>query len=176
MGLIAIEGIKLFAYHGYYAEEQIIGSEYLIDVYAEINSNLATKSDQLSDTLNYETIYRIVKVQMSNKSKLIETVAQRIIERIKSIFENVLSLKVRISKLNPPLGSVVSRTYFEIFEDYQKNCLRCNQTFLSHFEADCWTKHGTIPDETRLTLTRNYGNNLCKNCLSPYLIKEKDIE
>ena len=174
MGIIAIEGIKLYAYHGYYPEEQILGTEYQIDVYVEIDTLALGQSDLLADTVNYETIYRIVKAQMRINSKLIETVAIRIVEQIKSIFNHILALRVRISKLNPPLGTVVERTYFEISEDYRKYCARCNQQFLTHFDSDCWTRHGKILAETRETLSRNFGNQLCKNCLSPYLIQEKE--
>jgi dihydroneopterin aldolase len=84
--MIAIEGMKFYAFHGYYPQEQLIGTEFLVDVYVEVNISKAGNSDQLSDTVNYETIYRIVKAEMSKKSKLIEHVAQRIIFKIKSFY------------------------------------------------------------------------------------------
>jgi dihydroneopterin aldolase len=176
MGLIAIEGIKFYAYHGYYPEEQILGTDYLVDVYAEVNTGLVVKSDNLSDTVNYETIYRIVKVEMSKKSKLIETVAQRIINRIKSIFDNIETLKVRISKLHPPLGSSVARSYVELTESYITKCDKCQKNFLSQTPGDAWTKHGKIYPETQATLMRTFGKNICKACLTPYFIKPLEAE
>jgi dihydroneopterin aldolase len=171
MGLIAIEGMEFYAYHGYYPEEQLIGTGYLVDVYVTVNTVAVVKSDELSDTVNYETIYRISKMEMSKNSKLIETVAQRIIDRIKSIFDNIESLTVRISKLNPPLGSSVQRTFIELSENYLSKCGKCQKPILVQQQGDCWNKYGKIYPETQATLSRNYGKNLCKNCIEPYLLK-----
>ena len=174
MGLIAIEGIQIYAYHGYYAEEQVLGNYYLVDVYVGVNTKSVVKSDNLADTVNYETIYYIVKVEMNKKAKLLETVAQKIVNRIKSIFENVETLKVRISKLNPPLGGTVARTFVEFEESYIVVCDKCKKNFLSHEPGDCWTRHGKVYPETQATLQRTYGKNMCKNCLEPYFIKERE--
>ena len=52
MGLIAIEGMKFYAFHGYYPQEQLIGTEFLVDVYVEVNTTTAAANDSLSDTIN----------------------------------------------------------------------------------------------------------------------------
>jgi 7,8-dihydroneopterin aldolase/epimerase/oxygenase len=176
MGIIAIEGMRFQAYHGYYPEEQILGTEYLVDVYITVNTSSVSKSDKLADTVNYETIFRISKGEMSINSKLIETVAQRIIDRIKSLFGNIEELKIRISKLNPPLGSTVTRTFIELHEDYRSKCGKCKKNILVQNEGDCWTKYGRLFDETKLTLFRNFGNNLCKSCLQPYIAVKNQEE
>jgi dihydroneopterin aldolase len=59
MAIIALEGIRLHARHGYYPEEEILGTEFIIDVYVETDTNEAAKSDELIHTVNYETIYLI---------------------------------------------------------------------------------------------------------------------
>lgn len=171
MGLIAIEGIEFYAYHGFHAEEQKIGGRYQLDVYVEVNTRNVASSDELGDTVNYETIYRIAKVEMNKPSKLIETVAQRIVNRIKSIFDKVEHLTVRLSKLDPPIGGKVSRTYVELDENYVVECGKCKRSFLSHSPGDCWTKYGKIYPETQSTLMRSFGRNVCKRCLEPYFIK-----
>ena len=33
MAVIALEGMRFFAYHGFYPEENIIGTNYVVDVY-----------------------------------------------------------------------------------------------------------------------------------------------
>lgn len=171
MGIIAIEGMRFQAYHGYYPEEQILGTEYLVDVYVTVNTSNVSKSDKLADTVNYVTIFRISKAEMSINSKLIETVAQRIIDRIKSLFGNIEELKIRISKLNPPLGSTVTRTFIELHEDYRSKCGKCKKDILVQNDGDCWIKYGRLFEETKLTLFRNFGNNICESCIEPYLFK-----
>ena len=173
MGLIALEGMQFYAYHGFYEEEQLIGSDYIVDVYLDTNFDAASYNDQLDVTINYETIYRIVKVEMQKKSKLLESIARRIIDKIIGICKTVQGIKVRVTKKNPPLGARIDRAYIEIEESYVVQCNKCGRPFLSHEPGDCWTKHGIIYPETRATLTRSFGPNICYNCLVPHFIKDR---
>lgn len=173
MGKVAIEGMKFYAYHGYYEEEQLIGNEYVVDIYMDTNFAKAANGDDLEGTINYENVYRIVKMEMQKKSKLLEAVAQRIINRLKSVFDTMETLTVRISKLNPPIGGEVQRVWIESTENYSVKCAKCGKMFLSHLKDDNWTKHGQIYPETRATLTRTYGSMICKACLEPHFIKPK---
>lgn len=174
MGLIALEGMEFYAYHGFYEEEQVIGGDYIIDVYLDTNFDAAASSDQLDVTINYETIYRIVKVEMQKNSKLLEAIAKRIIEKIIGICTTVQAIKVRVTKKNPPLGARIQRAYIEMEEDYVVQCNKCKRPFLSHHRGDCWTKHGQVYPETRATLTRTFGPNICYNCLIPHFIKARN--
>jgi len=173
MGLIALEGMQFYAYHGFYEEEQLIGGDYIVDVYIDTNFNPAVYSDELDGTLNYETIYRIVKVEMKKNSKLLETIARRIIDTIIGICKTVEAIKVRVTKKNPPMGARIDRAFIEIEESYVVQCNKCGRPFLSHEPGDCWTKHGIVYPETRATLTRSFGPNICRNCLIPHFIKER---
>lgn len=111
---IALEGMQFYAYHGYYPEEQLIGTYYLVDVYLDTNIGLAADFDELGGTVNYETVYTICRLEMKTKSKLIEHVAQRILNRIEEQFPEVFAAMVRISKLHPSLGNPVARSYVEL--------------------------------------------------------------
>ena len=173
MGLIALEGMEFFAYHGFYEEEQLMGGDYIVDVYIETDFKEASYLDQLDVTVNYETIYRIVKIEMQKKSKLLETIAQRIIDKTVEICTTVRAMKVRVTKLNPPLGAKVQRAFIEIEEDYVVECDKCFRPFLSHSPGDCWTKHGQIYPETKATLIRSFGRDICRDCLIPHFIKDR---
>jgi len=176
MPTIALEGLLIYAHHGYYKEEQIIGNDYQIDIYAEVDHIQATETDLLTDTINYETLFRICKSEMSKNSMLLEHVAQRIVNKIKSIYTNTSSVRIRISKLNPPLGVSCARSFIEIEEKYKVECNKCRSTFLSHEKGDCWTKHGKILPEIKNSLTRSFGQLICRNCLAPHLIQKEEIE
>ena len=54
MSQIALEGMRFYAYHGFYEEEQIIGNNYVIDVYIKTNFSEAAETDDLYKTINYE--------------------------------------------------------------------------------------------------------------------------
>lgn len=109
MGLIAVEGIKLFAYHGCLQEEGIIGGHYIVDVYIKTNLKKAAASDFLSDTVDYVTVYRVVKEQMQIRSNLIEHVAKRILTSLRAELNEVEKLEVRVTKLSPPMNGDVER-------------------------------------------------------------------
>lgn len=86
MAIIALEGIRLHGRHGYYPEEEILGTEFIIDVYVETNIKEAADSDELMHTVNYETIYLICQREMKNTSSLIEKTAQNIADEINDFF------------------------------------------------------------------------------------------
>ncbi|MCH2043714.1 MAG: dihydroneopterin aldolase [Saprospiraceae bacterium] len=174
MSIVAIEGMRFYAYHGFYPEEQAIGGEYLVDVYVDVDFSGAASADDLDGTVNYETIYRVAKIVMSQPVKLIETIAQKIIDRLKVVLSAMQAIRVRIVKLNPPLGASVQRAYIELEDDFVVKCGKCGRAFLSHEPGDCWTKYGTVYPETKATLMRAHGRNICVNCLSPYFIKSRD--
>lgn len=173
MATIALEGIKLYAYHGFYEEEQLIGGYYVVDVYVNAQVGHAARQDQLDTTVNYETLYRIVKTEMQYNSKLIEAVAKRIIDNIVSICKTVQGVRVRVTKQHPPLGGEVKQAYVELDENYVVKCNRCSRPFLSHQRGDGWTKHGSVYPETRAMLERKFGPNICRNCLAPHFIKDR---
>ncbi len=118
MPVIAIEGMEFYAYHGFYPEENILGGWYVVDVYMETLADDALKKDALSGTINYETVYCICQEEMKVVSKLIEHVAQRIFDRIVNENADLQSLKVRLSKLNPPLKKKVARTFIELSKNF----------------------------------------------------------
>lgn len=108
MSLITIKGMEFFAYHGCFKEEQIIGTKFFVDLYIEANTSEAEETDKLSKTINYQTVYLLVKKEMEIKSKLLEHVGRRILKAVKKEFPNINSVKVKISKMNPPLGGKIN--------------------------------------------------------------------
>ncbi|MDT8415607.1 MAG: dihydroneopterin aldolase [Flavobacteriaceae bacterium] len=106
MGVIRLRNIRLYAYHGCMEEEGKIGSEYRVDVKVNADLSLASETDRLQDTVDYVALHRIVKEEMAIRSKLLETVAKRIIDRVLSEL-TAAKIEVEISKLNPPIGGDV---------------------------------------------------------------------
>jgi len=116
MGKIIVKGIKLYAYHGCTDEEQKIGTHYEVDVIIDANLKKAAKSDKLNDTIDYAIVYEIVKEQMAIKSRLIEHVAQRIIDKLLVKLPAIEKIKVRVSKISPPINGVLDGVCVELKE------------------------------------------------------------
>ncbi|RLD90815.1 MAG: dihydroneopterin aldolase [Bacteroidetes bacterium] len=114
MSVISIEGMEFFAYHGCFKEEQIIGTKFNVDLFLETDTSVAEQSDSLNDTINYLAVYQSVKEEMSTKSKLLEYVARRILNRVNHDFPTIIHAKIKIKKLNPPLGGKMDFVALEL--------------------------------------------------------------
>ncbi|AVR44833.1 dihydroneopterin aldolase [Christiangramia fulva] len=108
MGVIKLKNIKVFSYHGCLDEEGKIGSEYRVDLKVKGDLSHSAKTDKLDDTIDYVHLNKIVKEEMAIRSKLLETVAERILSRIMDELLMVQKAKVEVSKINPPIGGNVS--------------------------------------------------------------------
>lgn len=106
--------MEFFAYHGCFKEEQVIGTKFRIDLFLEVDTSLAEKTDQLKDTVNYQSVFHLVKKEMETPSKLLEHVGRRILDRIKQEFTTVKHARIKIRKLNPPLGGKMDFVSVEI--------------------------------------------------------------
>jgi dihydroneopterin aldolase len=104
MGLIELEGMEFYAYHGYFKSEQIVGNRFEVNIWIETDCEKAAKSDHLSDALNYEGIYKLVKEEMHQRSHLLEHVAGRILTRIHLEYPETGKVSVKISKSRPSMG------------------------------------------------------------------------
>jgi dihydroneopterin aldolase len=107
MGTIKLENIRVYAYHGCLREESIIGSDYRVDLTVKANLTISAQTDDLSDTVDYVLLNSIVIDEMSRPSKLLEHVAQRIIDQVFTRSSLVRKAKVTVSKINPPIGGDV---------------------------------------------------------------------
>lgn len=107
MGIIKVNNIKLYAYHGCLDEEAKIGSAYRVDVIVEADLKKSAKTDELADTVDYVHLNHVVKEEMAIRSKLLEEVAQRILERFFRELKMLQKATVSVSKINPPIGGNV---------------------------------------------------------------------
>jgi dihydroneopterin aldolase len=110
MGTISLEGLEFFSYHGFYTEEQKVGNRYSVDVHVSTDFSLAASEDKLSQTINYENIYKAVTIVMAQKHKLLEHIAHNIIVKIRDQYPQIEEINVSVSKFNPPIGGVCERS------------------------------------------------------------------
>ncbi len=169
MAIIALEGMKFHARHGVYDAEQLVGTDYMVDVYIQTVITGAAAADQVEATINYESVYQICKTEMSQPRKLLETVVNGIFQRMKKQFPNMMALKVRVRKLNPPLGGQVAAAWVEEDQVFMQQCPRCNKPYISYSPDDCWEHFPNLHPATKETLLRQFGGKcLCDNCLKFY--------
>ena len=113
---IEVNGIKLYAFHGCLPEEERIGGNYIVDVMLNTDFSQAALSDDLSKTIDYVDVNRIVCEEMAVRSKLIEHVGQRIIDRFKKEIENIHAVRLKVTKICPPINGDVENVAIIIEE------------------------------------------------------------
>jgi 7,8-dihydroneopterin aldolase/epimerase/oxygenase len=109
MGWIKIKGMKFYAFHGHFEAERIVGNHFQVDIRLKTDCSKAAVSDNLNDTLNYQEVYLLVKSEMGKTSSLLENVAQRILDLLFEKFPQTKKAKIKVSKLNPPMGGEIEK-------------------------------------------------------------------
>lgn len=119
IGKIALEGLEFHAFHGVYPHERESGNWFEVDIVVESDFSMASANDELQGTVNYETLFKIVKEEMHQPSKLLETVAEKIARDVLQKIPEALSVELRISKLNPPIGGKCKKATISLFRKRQ---------------------------------------------------------
>lgn len=105
--IVEVEGIQCFSYHGCMGEEAVLGGKYIVDVSLTTDFSKAAATDELIDTIDYVRVKEIVEEEMAIRSKLIEHVGQRIVNKFTAEFKTLITARVKVRKLNPPIQGFV---------------------------------------------------------------------
>ncbi|MBC8474664.1 MAG: dihydroneopterin aldolase [Cryomorphaceae bacterium] len=108
MGLITVEGIRVFAYHGHLPEEAILGGHFIVNVWVTADTSEVEKTDDLNDTVDYVKIIEIVKQKMAIRANMIEVPAKRIVDAILPLYK-VQKVKVEVEKIQPPIDATFDK-------------------------------------------------------------------
>ena len=108
MGLITVEGIRVFAYHGHLPEEAVLGGHFIVNVWVTADTSEVETSDDLDDTVDYVKIIEIVKEQMAIRADIIEVPAKRIVDAILPL-NKVQKVKVEVEKIQPPIDAAFDK-------------------------------------------------------------------
>jgi 7,8-dihydroneopterin aldolase/epimerase/oxygenase len=107
MGLIQIENMEFYSFHGHFKEERIVGNKFVVDLTLETDMKIPQESDNLKDAVDYQRVYEIVKLQMDKKSHLLEHIAGRIVDAVYAEMKGITKVTVKVSKMNPPMGGKI---------------------------------------------------------------------
>ena len=108
MGLITVEGIRVFAHHGHLPEEIKLGGHFIVNVWVNADTFEVEKTDDLNDTVDYVKIIDIVKEQMAIRANMIEVPAKRIVDAILRL-QKVQKVKIEVEKLQPPIDATFDK-------------------------------------------------------------------
>ena len=111
---IFIHGIGFYGHLGFSQEEKIVGGRYSVDVQMIYSLEKAAESDSLSDTVDYSSVYDLVKEMGESEScDLIEHLAGKMVEAILSKYP-VHEVTLILRKLTPPISGPLDYVGVEI--------------------------------------------------------------
>ena len=114
MGLIHLEDLEFYAYHGCYKEEQVSGNRFVVNLTLETNMEKPAVTDDIQDALNYQMAYEVVKHEMAIQSHLLEHVAKRILDSLFKQFKQLEHATIKVAKMNPPMGGIMKSVSVEM--------------------------------------------------------------
>lgn len=106
---IELENMEFRAPHGCYDLEKVVGNRYEVTLAMDAEIGSAAEEDDLLKSVNYLSVYEQVAEEMQKPSDILENVAWRILERIHRAFPQIVTSKIKVSKLAPPLGGKVEK-------------------------------------------------------------------
>ena len=105
---IFLTGIEGFGYHGLFDHERQNGQDFFVDVALSVDLTAASKSDEISDTVNYAEITNLVVSHITTEPvNLIEKLAGRIADHILKDHAKVLVATVTVHKPQAPVVAVL---------------------------------------------------------------------
>lgn len=115
MDTIKITDLEVFANHGVFFEENVLGQKFLVCADLYVDARKAGQTDGLSDSVNYgEVCHLIDRVMKESTFKLIERVAEVVAQAILDAFPLVQGLRVEVKKPWAPIGLPVGCVSVEI--------------------------------------------------------------
>jgi len=116
---IELHDIRIFAHHGVYVGEDQMGNNFSVDLVVNFDEG-STHFETLTDTINYEELFEIVKQRMKVDTPLLERIAEGIIRKIKHRYPFVTEARISIYKLQAAIENLQGRvgiTMHKKFED-----------------------------------------------------------
>lgn len=112
---IILKDLGFYGYHGVYAEEASLGQRFFIDIELGADLSVPARTDRLSTGISYADIYDVIKTGFeSRRMKLLEAVAQNIVDGIFEAFPGVDWVIIRLRKPEAPIAMVRGEAAIEL--------------------------------------------------------------
>ena len=104
MMTVQLNGLLFFAKHGLFEEEKILGNHFIVDV--KISYRPPAAITDISQTINYVEVYRLVEKRMQQPTALLETLASAITLEILQQYPLAEEVYFAITKTKPPFKGI----------------------------------------------------------------------
>ena len=115
---IILKDLGFYGYHGVFAEEAKLGQRFFIDLELGVDLSAPAATDRLSTGISYAEIYDVVKSAFeTRRMKLLEAVAQNIVDAIFEAFQGVNWVVIRVRKPEAPIAMVRGEAAIELHRE-----------------------------------------------------------
>lgn len=108
MDRISLKGMAFYGRHGVMEEEHALGQRFYVDVELALPLQKAAETDALADTVNYASVYGVVRqIMEQDRYALLERAAGEIITQVLARFPLVERVVVTIHKPSAPVPGIL---------------------------------------------------------------------
>jgi dihydroneopterin aldolase len=113
---IHLNNLYFFSFHGLYEEEKVLGNEFEVNIAVSVNAD--QRITELHETVNYVSIYNIIKQKMDIPTLLLETVVQDIADAVYESDSRILSINISIRKLHLPISNFTGNASVSLIKNF----------------------------------------------------------
>ena len=104
MDKIKIKDLEVFAHHGVFKEENVLGQKFVVSVTFFLDTSLAGKNDDLEKSINYaEASWKIKEFLEKNTFKLLETAVEKSAEELLLSYPVAEKVEIELKKPWAPI-------------------------------------------------------------------------
>lgn len=114
-GVIALNNIQLFGYHGLHNHEKQQGNAFVVDVEVDFPFTQTLLHDNMETSLDYGVLFNCIRETIEGPSRnLLETLILEMETRILSALPEVQGVRISLKKMNPPVDGTVGSSEVRI--------------------------------------------------------------
>lgn len=119
-GIILIEKLDIYAYHGFFAEEERLGQRFVLDLVLETDLRASAISDALADTVDYGAVVGVVtEAFTARRHNLLEAAARAVAIAVLDGFPAVTRVEITLRKPAPPIHATLASVGVKL--DYRRD-------------------------------------------------------
>jgi len=114
---VYLNQVRFFAYHGLFEEEQKTGNEFEVNLAVTYDPG-SELINELSETVNYASLFSILQEEMQKPRELLETFVMEVADLLHKKYPSVKKIDISLSKLNPPIAKFTGEVGVKYSKEY----------------------------------------------------------
>ncbi|MHB9134144.1 MAG: 5-formyltetrahydrofolate cyclo-ligase [Armatimonadota bacterium] len=112
---LRLRNMTFYGHHGAFPQEREQGIRLAVDLDLRLDLQVPGRTDDLSTTVNYPAVYRLINhIQSNREFALFEALADEIALAVLQEFSSVAAVTVTARKFHPPVGGLMDAFEVEI--------------------------------------------------------------